>query len=160
MEIIVRASILYFAILLLVRAMGKRELSEISAFELLLMVTMGDLIQQGVTQEDYSVTGAMLAIGTLGAWILVFSYASFKLRSARDVLEGIPLTVVEQGKPEVAVLHNERIPMADLLDAAREQGIGDLAEVRFAVLEPDGKFSFVKDDGEQASGGQEHSSTE
>lgn len=156
MEIVFRATILYFFVFVLVRSLGKRELSEISAFELLLLVTMGDLIQQGVTQEDYSVTGAMLAVGTMGVWVLVFSFTSFKSKGARRVLEGVPLIVVKDGRPIESVLHNERIPLDDLFDAAREQGIGNLQDITVGVLEPDGKFSFITQTGHRPPGGQEH----
>ncbi|MGH2675866.1 MAG: DUF421 domain-containing protein, partial [Actinomycetota bacterium] len=66
MEIVIRATIVYFLIWILIRALGKRELAQLGVFELVLLVTIGDLVQQGVTQEDFSVTGALLAIGTLG----------------------------------------------------------------------------------------------
>jgi len=73
MEIVVRTVIIFFFVLFLTRAMGKKELSELTAFELILLVTMGDLVQQGVTQEDQSLTGAILAVGTLGLLIVLLS---------------------------------------------------------------------------------------
>ena len=73
MEIMVRAAVVYVLLLGLVRALGKRELAEMSAFELLLLVTMGDLVQQGVTQEDMSITGALLAVGTMGLLVVIGS---------------------------------------------------------------------------------------
>jgi uncharacterized membrane protein YcaP (DUF421 family) len=147
MEIVIRASILYFLIWILLRAMGKRELSEMSAFELVLLVTIGDLVQQGVTQEDYSITGAFLAIGTLGFWVLVWSYVSFRFKAARGVIEGHPVIVVHDGQVQQEALRIERVTLDELLDAAREQGISDLRRVRFGVLEAGGKFSFLTDEG-------------
>ncbi len=146
MEIVIRASILYFLIWILLRAMGKRELSEMSAFELVLLVTIGDLVQQGVTQEDYSVTGAFLAIGTLGFWILLWSYVSFRLKATRGVIEGRPVIVVHDGRIQHEALRIERVTLDELIDAAREQGISDLRRVRFGVLEAGGKFSFLTDE--------------
>jgi uncharacterized membrane protein YcaP (DUF421 family) len=143
MEIVIRASILYFLIWGLIRALGKRELSQMSAFELVLLVTIGDLVQQGVTQEDYSITGAFLAIGTLGFWILVWSYTSFRSSTARGVIEGRPVIVVEDGRIQREALRVERITLDELKDSAREQGIADLRGVKFGVLEPSGKFSFL-----------------
>jgi uncharacterized membrane protein YcaP (DUF421 family) len=146
MEIVIRASILYLLIWILIRAMGKRELSEMSAFELVLLVTIGDLVQQGVTQEDYSITGAFLAIGTLGFWILLWSYVVFRFKSTRGVIEGNPVVVIHDGRVQQEALRIERVTLDELLDAAREQGISDLRRVKFGVLEAGGKFSFLTEE--------------
>lgn len=82
MEIVIRATVVFFFLWLLVRALGKRELAEMSAFELVLLVVMGDIVQQGITEADMSATGAVLAAGTLALWILQFSYLSFRSRGA------------------------------------------------------------------------------
>ncbi len=144
MEIIVRASCLYFFLWLVARGIGKRELSEMTAFELILLVTMGDLIQQGVTQEDFSVTGAFLSVGTFAFWILVFGYLSWKFPRTRPAIEGVPVVVLRDGRPLDEVLEIERLTLEELCESARNQGISDLADVRIAILEPDGKFSFIK----------------
>lgn len=147
MEIIVRATFIYFFLWAVTRGVGKRELSEITAFELILLVTMGDLIQQGATQEDMSLTGAALAVSTLALWILAFAYLAWRFKGARSVLEGVPVIVVHQGKPLDDVLKIERLTLEEVCEEARNQGIVDLAEVEIGVLEPDGKFSFLKTSG-------------
>lgn len=144
MEIIVRATALYFFLWLLTRGLGKRELAEMTAFELLLLVTVGDLIQQGVTQEDMSVTGAMMAVGTIGVWILVFSYLGWRFRPARRLIEGVPVVVVKDGLPVEAALRLERVTLDELLESARNQGISNLRDVELAILEPSGNFSFLE----------------
>ena len=146
MEIILRTSAIYLFLWLLTRGLGKRELGEMTAFELLLLVTMGDLIQQGATQEDMSVTGAMLAVGTLGMWILVASWVAFRWKGARRVVEGAPVVVVRNGKPIAPALRLERVTLDEVLEAARSQGISNLADVDLAILEPDGRFSFITGD--------------
>jgi uncharacterized membrane protein YcaP (DUF421 family) len=143
MEIMARATAVYFFLWLLTRGLGKRVLSEMTAFEMILLVTIGDLIQQGVTQEDYSVTGAFLAVGTIGAWILLFSVLDFRSDRARVLIDGMPVVVVKDGHPLEDVLAYERVPLEDVLAEARNQGISNLRDVRLAVLEPDGKFSFI-----------------
>ncbi|HJV08967.1 MAG TPA: YetF domain-containing protein [Acidimicrobiales bacterium] len=153
MEIIVRATVIYFFLWAVARGVGKRELSEMTAFELILLVTMGDLIQQGATQEDMSLTGAALAVGTLAMWILIFAYLSWKFRGLRPVLEGVPVVVIHHGQPLDEVLKIERLTLDEVCEAARNQGITDLAEVDIGVLEPDGKFSFLKADGESSQQG-------
>ena len=121
-------------------------LTTATAFELVLLVVMGDLIQQGVTAADQSITGAMLAIGTFAVLVVALSFVSFKSKRLRPVIEGVPVVIVMDGKPLPNVLSLERLTLEDLHDAAREQGIGDLGQIAVGVLEPDGKFSFVKRD--------------
>ena len=142
MEVVVRAAVIYFFLWGITRVIGKRELGQMSAFELVLLVTMGDLIQQGVTQEDYSVTGAMLAVGTFALLLVLFSWISWRWKASRPVLEGIPVVVVQDGVMLASMMRYERLSDTELLEAAREQGIDDLATVSIGVLEPNGKFSF------------------
>lgn len=144
MEILLRSTIIFFFIWLLTRALGKRELSEMTAFELILLVTIGDLVQQGVTQEDMSVTGAVLAVGTIAFWILLFSYVSFRWRRTEHTINGFPVIVVRDGKPLEEVLRIERVPTDEVLEAARNQGISDLSDVEVGIIEPDGRFSFLR----------------
>jgi|tagenome__1003787_1003787.scaffolds.fasta_scaffold19836789_1 uncharacterized membrane protein YcaP (DUF421 family) len=157
MEIIARATVIYFFLWLVTRGVGKRELSEMNAFELILLVTMGDLIQQGATQHDTSLTGAGLAVGTLALWILVFAYLSYRFKSFRSVVKGVPVVVVRRGRPIEEVLAVERVTLAEVCQEARNQGIDDLATVEIGILEPDGKFSFLKatGDGDDRRGSQE-----
>jgi uncharacterized membrane protein YcaP (DUF421 family) len=144
MEIAVRAFVIFFFLWFVTRVMGKRELAEMSAFELILLVTIGDLVQQGVTQEDNSLTGNMLAVGTLAALTMVFSYVSYRWKATRPLIESFPVVIVRDGELIEAALKLERLTDDEVLAEAREQGIDDLAKVRVAILEPDGKFSFIK----------------
>lgn len=143
MEIIIRASIVFLVLFLIARGTGKRELSEMTVFELILMVTMGDLVQQGVTQEDMSVTGAALAVATLAFWILVLSGVSYRFKAARPLLDGRPVVVIHDGKPVDDAIELERLTLEEVKEGARNQGIDDLGKVRLGVLEPDGRFSFL-----------------
>ena len=159
MEIIIRATVIYFFLWGLTRALGKRELAEMTAFELLLLVVVGDLIQQGVTQEDMSITGAMMAVGTIAAWILVFSWLGWRFRPARNLIEGVPVVVVRDGRPIEPALRLERVAFDELLESARNQGIANLRDVELAILEPSGQFSFLKregDGGEQQPAPEKH----
>jgi uncharacterized membrane protein YcaP (DUF421 family) len=156
-QIVLRATVLYLFVWGLTRAMGKKELAQLSSFEMILAVAMGDLIQQGVTQEDQSVTGAMLAVGTFAILVVIFSYASFKLPKTRPALEGIPIVVVRDGEPVERSMTYERITLDEVKDAARSQGIADLGEVRLGILEPGGSFSFLKQEGGSSSGDDDQS---
>lgn len=145
MEIVVRATVVFFFLWGLTRAMGKRELSEITPFELILLVIMGDLVQQGVTQEDMSITGAVLAVGTMSLLVLGTSYVSFRWKRSRSAIEGRPVIIVRDGTILHDVLRIERLTEDEVYEGAREQGIADLAEVRFCILETDGNFSFIRE---------------
>jgi uncharacterized membrane protein YcaP (DUF421 family) len=146
-EIVIRTVIIFVFVVLLTRAIGRKELSELTAFELILLVTIGDLIQQGVTQEDQSLTGAILAVGTIGLLIVCLSYASFRWRGLRRFVRGLAVVVVRDGRPVEEAMRIERLTIDDVIEGAREQGIDDLGKVKLAVLEPDGKFSFIQSDG-------------
>lgn len=148
MEIVLRAVVVYAFLWMLTRAIGKKELAEMSAFELVLIVTIGDLVQQGVTQEDMSVTGAMLAAGTIALLVVASSYVGFRWRRTRRVIEGVPIVVVDDGRVVDEALVMERLTPDEVVSSAREQGIADLSRVRYGVIEPDGTFSFVLRDPE------------
>jgi uncharacterized membrane protein YcaP (DUF421 family) len=155
MEIVIRTIVIYAFLWALTRAMGKRELAQLSAFELLLLVTIGDLVQQGVTEEDFSLTGAILSVGTIGLLVIITSYVGFRWPRARPVVDGLPVIILRDGQPLHQALKIERLRTEDLVEAARQQGIGDLAQVKIAVLEPDGKFSFIQFGGAQTEAQQE-----
>jgi uncharacterized membrane protein YcaP (DUF421 family) len=145
-EIVVRATVLYFFVFILLKIMGKKELSGLSAFELILLITIGDLIQQGITQDDTSMSGSILAVATIALWVMLLSYVSFKWAGARKLIEGVPVVVVQDGKILEEAMKIQRLHEDELMEQARHEGIEDLADLRFAVLESDGKFSFVKKD--------------
>ena len=149
MDIPIRATFAFFFLWGVTRALGKRELSQMSAFELVLLITVGDLVQQGVTQEDYSVTGAVLAVGTVAVWVMVFAYVSFRSPAARRAIEGEPVLIVRDGEPRRDALRVERLTVEEVLEEARQQGISDLGDVRVGLLEADGSFSFLTRDEER-----------
>jgi uncharacterized membrane protein YcaP (DUF421 family) len=143
-EIVVRASVMFIIVWLITRVVGKRELGQLSAFELVLLVAIGDLIQQSVTQEDYSLIGGILVVSTFALLTVTLSYVSWRFPRTRPVIDGTPSLVLANGKPIDRVLRYERLPMDELLEAARAKGIRDLDDIQLAVLEPNGTFTFFK----------------
>jgi uncharacterized membrane protein YcaP (DUF421 family) len=143
MELVVRASIIYWFLWIVTRGTGKRSLSEITPLELVVIVVLGDFVQQGVTQEDMSVTGAVIAVSTFVAWMFLGDLVSRRFKPAERLLEGQAVIVVRDGRPLTERLRVERLTLDDLLGAAREQGFGHLSEIRLGVLEHDGEFSFI-----------------
>ena len=144
MDIVVRAAVAYVFILFLMRVVGRRELSSMEPSDIVLLVVMGDLIQNGVTQSDYSVTGIALATSTFGLLSVATSYVVFKSRRARSVIEGEPLIVVQEGKPIEKNMRGNRITVDDVAEEARGQGIDSLDKVKWAVLETSGKITFIE----------------
>jgi len=144
MELVVRATIMFWFLWLVVRGTGKRSLAELTPLDLLLVVVIGDLAQQGVTQEDMSITGAAVAVSVFVVWTLAADWMARRSNSARKLLIGEPVIVVRDGVPLTKRLQRERITMADLQEAARLSGIRNLSDVEYAVLETDGRFSFIE----------------
>ena len=135
----------FFFVFLLTRIVGRRELASLEPFDLILLVMIGDLVQQGVTQNDFSVTGMLLVGGTIGLLTVLLSYTSFKVPFLRPVLDGEPVIIVENGELIARNLDRNRIALGELLVAARGEGLASLDEVQWAVLETNGTISFIKE---------------
>jgi uncharacterized membrane protein YcaP (DUF421 family) len=159
METVIRATIVYLFLWVVTRAVGKKELSGMSSFELILLVIMGDLIQQGVTQQDTSLTAALLAVATLAVLIVGVSWVTFRFKRVGPVAEGLPVIVVRDGRIQREALRVERLSEDEVAEQARQQGIPDLKEVLVGVLETDGKFSFVTQQRRRQQSGSEPPTT-
>jgi len=142
MEIVIRALVIFCFLWVITRAVGRSTLGELSTFELMLYVTMGDLVQQAVTQQDYSVTAGILAVSTFALLTVGLSWLQWRFPRLRPVTSGRPVLVWRDGKPVEDAMHKERLALADFLVAAREQGIRHTGDIEFAVLEADGKLAF------------------
>lgn len=144
MDVVIRASVIFWLLWLLLRALGKRELAEMTPFELIVLMVSGDLIQQGVNGEDQSTTGAALAVATMMLWAVLFSYVAFRSKLMRRGLEARATVLVRDGVIDRRALAVQRMSVEELLVEARQAGVADLAEIAFAVLESDGRMSFVR----------------
>jgi uncharacterized membrane protein YcaP (DUF421 family) len=143
MDIVLRAATAFVFVFLLLRLMGRRELSTLEPFDVILLVVIGDLVQQGVTQSDMSLTGTILAVGTFGLLVIVTSYLSFRFKAARKVLESAPIVILQHGKAVERNLRSERLTLDEVASAARVQQIASLEEVEWAIVEPSGQISFI-----------------
>jgi uncharacterized membrane protein YcaP (DUF421 family) len=144
MDIVFRAITMFIFVWLVTRAVGRRELSTLEPFDLILLIVLGDLIQQGVTQNDFSVTGAMLAVGTVGLMTIFFSWLGFRFVRLQPILEGDPVIIIERGEPIQRNLRRNRITLEEVASQARLNNIAHLKDVEWAVLETSGKISFIK----------------
>jgi uncharacterized membrane protein YcaP (DUF421 family) len=143
MDLVLRAAIAFAFVYLLTRVIGRRELSSLEPFDLILLVMIGDLVQQGVTQNDFSVTGALLVGSTIALMTVAVSFLSFRFPRLRPALEGEPVIVVENGKPIERNLRRNRITLEELAAAARQSQLASIDDVRWGVLETNGRISFI-----------------
>jgi uncharacterized membrane protein YcaP (DUF421 family) len=144
MDIVLRAAVAYVFIVFLLRIIGRRELSSLGPTDIVLLVVMGDLIQNGVTQSDYSVTGVFLAVSTIALMSVGMSFITFKSPFAQRLVEGEPVILVEDGNPIAKNLKSERLNVDDVAEQMRGQGIESLEQIKWCVLESSGSMSFVK----------------
>ena len=143
MDLVLRATVAFVFIYAVTRAIGRRELAGLEPFDLILLVVLGDLIQQGVTQNDLSFTGLVLAVGMFGLLTLATSYLGFRFRRIRPLLEPEPLILVEDGKVIERNLRKERMTPEEIAGEARLQQIDSLDKVKWAVLESGGRITFI-----------------
>jgi len=142
MEIVLRALVIYCFLWAITRALGRSTLGELSTFQLLIYVTMGDLVQQAVTQQDYSVTAGLLAVGTFAMITVAIGWVQWRFPRVRPLTSGRAVLVWKDGQAMERTMRDERLSVADLLVSARQQGIRSTAEIEYAVLEADGKIAF------------------
>jgi uncharacterized membrane protein YcaP (DUF421 family) len=144
MDIVFRAAFGFLFVYFLTRVVGRRELSSMEPFDLILLVMIGDLVQQGVTQNDFSVTGLVLAAGTVALMTVLVAYADFRVPWIRPALAGEPIIVLQDGEPIERNLRRNRMTVEELAAEARQQGLESLDKARWAVLEPNGTVSFIQ----------------
>jgi uncharacterized membrane protein YcaP (DUF421 family) len=146
-DVVLRGIIIYIVVFAFTRAIGRRELSTLQPFDLILLIVIGDLIQSGVTQDDMSVTGIILVLCTIGILQVATSYLGFRFRRIRPFLQGEPIVLVENGKTIDKNMRRERLTLDDLSEKARLSEIASLDEIKWAVLETNGDISFIKQPG-------------
>jgi uncharacterized membrane protein YcaP (DUF421 family) len=145
MDLAFRAIVIYFFIYLLTRVVGRRELSSLGPFDIILLVVIGDAVQQGMTQDDYSVTGALIVVTVIAVLQVFMSYLSFRFRRVRIVLEGEPIVIIQDGKPIERNMRRERLAVDEVMEQARASAqISSMDEIQFAIVENSGAISFVQ----------------
>jgi uncharacterized membrane protein YcaP (DUF421 family) len=143
MDLVFRAAVVFAFVFLVTRIVGRRQLSQLEPFDLILLVVIGDLVQQGVTQSDESVTGALIVISTIALLSFAVSWVSFRSRRLRLVTEGEPIVLVQNGRVIERNMRRERITREDIEEEARRQQITSIADLRWAILEDDGAITCI-----------------
>ena len=144
MDTVLRAFAIYFALLVILRCSGKRSLAQITTFDLVLILILGESTQQALIGDDFSITTGVLLIATLVG--IDMTFAMLKERSARlsRWIDGLPVIIVENGRALRDRMEQARVDEGDVLAAARErQGLERLDQIKYAVLERSGGISIV-----------------
>jgi uncharacterized membrane protein YcaP (DUF421 family) len=147
MDLVIRAAVVFFFIFFLTRVVGRRQLSDLEPFDFILLVVLGDLVQQGITQSDESVTGTLTVISTIALLSVAVSWVSFRVKRVRLITEGEPIVLVQDGRPIEQNLRRERITIEDVEEQLRHSQLSSVSELRWAILENDGKISCIPRDG-------------
>jgi uncharacterized membrane protein YcaP (DUF421 family) len=145
MSLVIRALLVYVLLLVIMRASGKRQFSELSAFDVVLLLIIAEATQQALLgDEDLSLTAAAVIVSTLVAFDIVLSVVKHRWPKADAALEGTPVLLVDHGKLLEKNMTHERVAESDILNAARQtQGLERLDQIKYAVLETHGHISII-----------------
>lgn len=144
METVVKAFVLYTAILIMTRLCGRRTLSQATPFDVVLVLLIAESAQNALVGSDGSLTNAVLVIATLILLDVVLSYLKLRVPFLSLLIEGAPTILIHEGLSRKDAMHRSRVSRADILEAARlSQGMSDVGQIRFAVLETSGAISII-----------------
>ncbi len=143
MEIVIRIAIIYLLLLVVLRLMGKREFSEMSPMEFVTLMLIPEIVAQALIDEDYSLTGGVVGICTLLSLVFAGSAISYRFKKAEKTIEGISTLLVENGRFIQENADRERISIDELFSELHKQGYTSLQEMRWVIIEPDGKLAFI-----------------
>lgn len=144
MDAILRAAAIYIVLLIMFRIAGRRTLSEMTAFDFVLLLIIGESTQQALLGEDFSLTNAFIVIVTLLTLDVGISLWKQRSPRANRLIEGVPTVLVENGRPLTALMDKARVREDEILEAARRlQGLERMDQIKFAVLEVSGGISII-----------------
>jgi uncharacterized membrane protein YcaP (DUF421 family) len=150
METVLRVGFVYAFILVVLRVMGKRELSELTPLELVTIILIPEFVSQGTLREDFSMTNAVVAVTTLAALAFTTSALTYKFKRFGEIIEGKPSLLVRQGEMQNEEMSLTRIPPEEIAGKMRLAGIERLEDVKWAVLESGGKIAIIGYDRDEA----------
>lgn len=146
METVIRVAIIYILITAGLRVMGKREFGQLSPIELVALLMIPELVAQALVREDFSMTNAVIAITTLFTLVFSNSFLSFHSKFFEKMVSGSPVVLIANGKIQEDAVNKERVSADEILAQAHKSGIEKLDNVKWAILESDGKISIVPKD--------------
>lgn len=143
METVLRVVIIYLFVLVALRVLGKREFGELSPVELVMLMLIPDIVAPSITGEDFSLTTGIVAVSTVMLLVLVTSLLVHMNRRLEFVVHAKPTVLVHEGTVYSETLNRERVSAEEVLAAARENGVESLSEVKWAILQTDGRIAIV-----------------
>lgn len=144
MDTILRAAAVYIGVLLLLRLAGRRTVAEMTPFDLVLLLIIGDATQQAILGDDFSMTTALLVVATLIVLDIALSLAKGHFAFLAKLIDGVPMVIVEHGRPLNQRMRRARVSLDDVMLSARENhGLERLDQIKYAVLEVSGGISIV-----------------
>ena len=147
MDSVLRGAIIFVFLLVLFRLTGKRTLSSVTPFDLVLLLIISEAAQNALTRQDYSLTNSLLVIITIVALDILLSFFKQRWHKAEQLLDGVPLLIVERGRLLEERMHKSRVDKEDVLAAARQhQGLERLEQIKYAVLEVNGQISIIPEE--------------
>ena len=147
MDTILRVTIIYIFLLATMRMLGKREFGQLSPFEVINLLIISEIVQQAMIRDDYSLVTALTGVSMLLLLVYVTSLLSYRFKRVATVVEGTPSVLVMNGKYVVYNLDRERIAPDEVQAEMHKSGLEQLDQVKLAVLENDGKITFIRADG-------------
>lgn len=147
METVLRGIAVYVFLLAITRLSGRRTMAQMTPFDFVLLLLVAETTQQALLADDYSLTNAVVLIVTLFGFDIVLSYVKRHLESVDGLIDGRPTLLVVHGEVDEQTLRRTRVGLDDILSAAREkQGLGNLTQVKYAVLETTGNISIIAEE--------------
>src|SRR5690606_5638442 len=143
METVVRIVLVYIFIMIALRIMGKREFGEMAPFDFVVLLLIPEMFSQAMTREDFSLTNAFVAVATLLTLVFITSVVSYRSERANRLVAGVPTVLARHGRLVDENLHRERVGPAEILDAMHAAGLHRMEQVRWAILETDGRITVV-----------------
>ncbi|KGM54208.1 membrane protein [Lysobacter daejeonensis GH1-9] len=145
-QFVLRAVVVYAVLLVLIRLSGKRTMGQFTPFDMLLIVLLGNAVQNALLGKDTSLAGGVLLATTLIALNWVLGFVTARSRRAERMIEGEPVVLARNGTLYERALKRELVSRADFHEAMREQGCTDIAEVKLALLETNGQINIMAKD--------------
>jgi uncharacterized membrane protein YcaP (DUF421 family) len=144
MDSVLRGVIIYFAVWLFVRLSGRRTLAELTTFDFVLLLIIAEATQQGLLGDDFSVTNGMLVVLTLITINIALTLLQRSWPPIGKLFNGVPMVIVEEGRPLRELMERARVEEEDVLEAARRlQGLERMDQIKYAVLEKSGGISII-----------------
>jgi uncharacterized membrane protein YcaP (DUF421 family) len=142
-ELIIRAVVIYLALFILMRFIGKKHVGELAPFDFIVLLILSETVSNALSGEDNSLIGGLISATTLILLVQAVSYISWRSKKAERMLEGVPQILIRHGRHRKDVMAQQQVTLSELLEALRRNGCTNIADVRAAVLENDGKISII-----------------